>query len=647
MKKRILSIVLILCMVLPYVPTTAFAAENTSTAPSLTTYATKRQLMDDTFAPKADGTANTIGKLMFGKEIDGTSPQRWYILGKDSGVSGDNTVIFATDRMAKEQVFEDDISADKKFNSSFGVYKSNPSEVFPNHYGASDLRAVLKNMAADTYYFSKAEQDLMNATTVTTYDAKNKVNYTTTDKLYAVSSDPDSLTEQIKVGSNDDKILLRKDYWPNSQIFWFRSPCKGTNIWAYIAEPEYIVAQAQVISECDVRPVANLNLSSVLFASGAKAASSVAAMTEELLNGRAMTLRLDGSSKNIGTVAYSAASGYIEATKGSTTGDVALVVQGNDGTKNWYYSKRIKKTETVTVSDIQSARGSSANIDLSACKIWLETTDANGMIYAVNAVQGVATEEEILSAVNNGSGKIALINDITFTNTIDMTDKVIILDLNGHLLKGNHFNGSIRCHVESPPLGMTMLNLIDSNPTATHTDTTLPLGGVLACHIKMGGEQVSKYQTVLYANGGSVTESVSFNTSSDLISHSYTDTATTNFMASVGGYNGKITGGIYYWQVDENRIDRNAASTVTFNDGTDRYALEVVFTGKKAIAPIQPEKDGYVFLGWYNGDTKYDFTQTVTKDITLTAKWISEKVSTENGLKEAVPLGCSRVRMTD
>ena len=33
----------------------------------------------------------------------------------------------------------------------------------------------------------------------------------------------------------------------------------------------------------------------------------------------------------------------ITATRGSTSQTVALVVQGNDGTNDWYYSKKIDK----------------------------------------------------------------------------------------------------------------------------------------------------------------------------------------------------------------------------------------------------------------------------------------------------------------
>lgn len=42
----------------------------------------------------------------------------------------------------------------------------------------------------------------------------------------------------------------------------------------------------------------------------------------------------------------------------------------------------------------------------------------------------------------------------------------------------------------------------------------------------------------------------------------------------------------------------------------------------KVVAPVStPLKAGYDFVGWYNGDTKYEFNQTITSDITLTAQW--------------------------
>ena len=346
-------------MVFMLLPLTAFAEENagagTGTEPSVTAYATKEQLMDGTFAPNADGTAVNIGKIVFGKKSDGTTAQEWYILGKDAGVSGDNTIIFAASPIATNQVFENDYSNNKDFQSSFGVYASNPSEVYPNHYGASVLRVVLQGMAKNTSYFTTAEQDLMNATTVTTKDTKDSATYTTTDKLYALAADGfgDSY-KTIKAGTSDSTVLAKSSYWSSGDSFWLRSPYDYQLSCALFAIPGGYVDWDAVTLASTVQPASNLNLSSVLFASSAKAASSDT-VSGTLTDGTAMTLRLNGTGKNIGTVTYNATTGDIKATKESSEGDVALVVQGKDGTNDWYYSKQIDASETVNASSIKSA----------------------------------------------------------------------------------------------------------------------------------------------------------------------------------------------------------------------------------------------------------------------------------------------------
>ena len=85
------------------------AASGSGTEPSVSAYATKTQLMDDTFAPDSDGNATNIGKLVFGKNSSG-NPQQWYILGKDNGVLGDNTIIFAASPIATNQAFNSSTS---------------------------------------------------------------------------------------------------------------------------------------------------------------------------------------------------------------------------------------------------------------------------------------------------------------------------------------------------------------------------------------------------------------------------------------------------------------------------------------------------------------------------------------------------------
>ena len=364
------------------------AASGSGTEPSVSAYATKTQLMDNTFAPNADGTAENYGMIVFGKKSDGITAQEWYILGEDKGVSGDNTIIFATSPIATGQKFNSSYD-NKSFASSFGVYASNPSEVYANHYGASELRVALQGMATNTNYFTTAEQGLMNATTVKTKDTKNSnVTYTTTDKLYALQGKFEDT--KLLAGTSDSTVLARYSYWnsySSSYDFWFwsRSPYADDVSIALIGIPGLIVGNRYVDNDLAVQPASNLNLSSVLFASAATAASSDT-KSEKITDSAAMTLRLDGTGKDIGTVTYNTTTGDIKVVKGTTSQTVALVVQGNDGTNDWYYSKQITGTDVVNVSAIEAESYTPASIDLSTCKIWLEITEDN-VAYAVNATE--------------------------------------------------------------------------------------------------------------------------------------------------------------------------------------------------------------------------------------------------------------------
>ena len=223
----------------------------------------------------------------------------------------------------------------------------------------------------------------MNATTVKTYDMNDGVTYTTTDKLYALKGY--YYDDKLWAGTSDSTVLAMSSYWSNGSAFWLRLPHGISTYLSLIAGPGLYVVHRNVKNEADVRPASNLNLSSVLFASSAKAASSDTVESHTIALSTAMTLRLNGAGKDIGTVTYNNTPGDIKATKGSTEGDVALVVQGNDGTNYWYYSKKITGTEVVNVTDIVSESNTPASIDLSTCKIWLEITDTDGMIYAVGA----------------------------------------------------------------------------------------------------------------------------------------------------------------------------------------------------------------------------------------------------------------------
>lgn len=118
---------------------------------------------------------------------------------------------------------------------------------------------------------------------------------------------------------------------------------------------------------------------------------------------------------------------------------------------------------------------------------------------------------------------------------------------------------------------------------------------------------------------------------------------------TVGNAEGVITGGSFYGPVTVKNISNGTPAyisggtfydklkgayaetdysiqghEVTYMDGEDVYAMQVL--NGKASAPDTPVKSGYRFVGWYNGNAKWDFDTPVTENLTLTAKW--EKIHT-------------------
>lgn len=363
----------------------AQAASVSISEPSITFYATKDQLMDGTFAPNADGTADNVGKLAFGKNSSG-EVQEWYILGKDNGVAGDNTAIFAAEPIATDVIFNSR-TTDKPY-----IYENEQKTVYANHYGASALRNTLQDIARNTGYFSMKEQSLMQETEVKTMDTYNNNVYATSDKLYALGGDS-SQSVKIWAGSNDDKCLDLKTYFNSGKIIWLRTPLKNEagsstkHAYAYIAASGSGYGQrvygTLITVGNDIRPASNLDLSKVLFASGADMTGKT--MTNDMI------LRLDGSEKNIGSVTYNASTGKIKAVKGNTANKVLLVVQYKyDGKERAWFEDEFNDSKLeVTISDIKKTAkiSDSVGFDLSKCKIWLEMTDSDGMVYAVEATK--------------------------------------------------------------------------------------------------------------------------------------------------------------------------------------------------------------------------------------------------------------------
>lgn len=67
---------------------------------------------------------------------------------------------------------------------------------------------------------------------------------------------------------------------------------------------------------------------------------------------------------------------------------------------------------------------------------------------------------------------------------------------------------------------------------------------------------------------------------------------------------------------------KNKTYTVKFNtDGGSIIEVQKIKRGEKIIKPLDPEKEGYEFIGWYLDGKQYYFDTSIKSDVELVAKW--------------------------
>lgn len=442
LKKKVGSLLLAVAMIATSFP--AFSHEVYATElPDSTQFATVEQL-------KSFNTNDQDGKNP-AKVYFGNNNQQWWIAGsqQENGLT-----LFAASPLA----------TNVQFNSSTSDGTYDGKTVNLNHYGASPLRSTLRGL--EKSYFIGTEQGLMNNTTIHTNDTKNSSVYSTNDKLYLAYGDYRD-DKYITVGANSQDSLnnglrVDMDYWGNS-LFWLRVPSVSNSYGALVAEPGRYVNYSNVGGAYALVPAFELNLSSVLFASAAPAASSDGNLTLADTDGNgAFTLRYDANtySKNLGSALVSYDKSKVTLT--NVPSNTYLIVQNSSGAK----AKQI--TNETEVSASKMGLDNFAN-----CKVWLETTDTtNRMTYATLATEGYnvnITASDGLT-VSNGVQGVAQGSAITDI-TVEVTD--------GHYLP-NGYENSIQ--------GLNGLNVKDVTQngfTITGTPTsdvniTLPAATILS-----------------------------------------------------------------------------------------------------------------------------------------------------------------------
>lgn len=202
------------------------------------------------------------------------------------------------------------------------------------------------------------------------------------------------------------------------------------------------------------------------------------------------------------------------------------------------------------------------------------------------------------------TGNYYLGEDITVEGYIDIGAEGaaanVVLDLNGHELKNR--KGILLC--------------IDYSSTLTLTDSSPTESGKV---IGDDGNYVGP-NSRLHANGGTIEGNVTI----------YNGVIDNTDPSNVTVFHGEVS------CLDKGTIEDSAKVTVTFDsDNGNPVQEDKVLRGQYVNEPAAPTKAGYEFAGWYNGDTKYDFTQNVTENITLKAKWEDNEAPLITGLENS------------
>ena len=259
----------------------------------------------------------------------------------------------------------------------------------------------------------------------------------------------------------------------------------------------------------------------------------------------------------------------------------------------------------------------------------------------------VADSKNLSDALTSDTAVIRLTGDIEITAYMTV-QRAVTIDLNGHLLKTTG-KGSNLIHVT--PNGE--LTLIDSNPNAVHkfsveeatglwkqdaAGTKVIKGGAItggtgtgeAGNTCGGGIYVRKGGTLLM-RGGNIVGCTAREGGGVHVEAGgrFKMSAGTITGCTAGQEEGKTANGVFiaaggrFTQSPGAQITGEVigAYTVTFQSEGGSEVASQIRANTPATQPDNPTKEGYTFIGWYNGESEWDFETPVTTGLILTAKW--------------------------
>ena len=252
----------------------------------------------------------------------------------------------------------------------------------------------------------------------------------------------------------------------------------------------------------------------------------------------------------------------------------------------------------------------------------------------LTAFREAATSNDLSDALNSDAAVIRLTGDIEITAFMAVSRPVTI-DLNGHLLKTTSGVSNL-IHVTQNG----ELTLIDSNPNAVHKfDKSNALwklaaedaeseniveikGGALTggSYYTGGGIYVRKGGTLLM-RGGNIVGCTAREGGGIYVEDGgrFEMSAGTITGCTAGQEEGKTANGVFiaaggrFTQSPGAQITGEVigAYTVTFQSEGGSEVASQIRANTPAGRPADPTKEGYTFIGWYNGESEWNFETPV------------------------------------
>ena len=177
----------------------------------------------------------------------------------------------------------------------------------------------------------------------------------------------------------------------------------------------------------------------------------------------------------------------------------------------------------------------------------------------------------------------------------------------------------------------------------------------LSCYVNVndnGDDDTEKYYTITFnSNGGSFVSSqfvkeggyISKPTNPTKEGYVFAGWYTNSSLTNEYAFNSSVWSNLTLYAKWEETQDKTYIVTFNSNGGTDVVSLTIK-QGESAIKPSDPTKNGYTFAGWYSDFAltyAYNFSTSITSNITLYAKWDAIQVTPEETDKIDVDITAS------